>query len=669
MNFQTTEATAKALDNHAKRSVIGPEAQTRGDELSELATKRTLEILEAHGNRPSEAQVQAIRDIQQTMSRLFLGVMTGRHVFDLPTAMGKTTAIKGFAHAVHTSGLKGRIVICCEKVKAICDLRRDLIAAESIPEDAICLIHSYKFDPDFYQKGIPAPETAPYESDSGVNEDKHQFVLITHAKLHGGYTNLNHDLLIYDEGLMLGKSYPLAVGELCGRLSALKAQIDADRGIKNEGVLAIRNWLVTAEEILQSVASGKLEDRASFPRLDLLPFNDFVKPYIRRLAGSSFDAGNVNLESVLDFIEKASIGESVRFFESKGTQTLIFNPTIPPALEKLVILDASFNVRKINEGVESLSSKRSYASIKDCSGITFHSAKVPSGRQKTLTNLLADGADPVVLEAAALTARLIREGRKVLLFIHKEGRPNGFYVKDETTRKKLEFKVGSKRGRNLSVDPVYCLTAAILQETKAERLPEGIQIATWGHETAENMYGDFDAVICVTLNELPKATVYARRIDQKQDPFLEIENTDLRRFVKSEKAAQLLQAVGRAGRRIIGGKAAKMDAYVFSEDWDALKPHLIDGLPNANFAPYEPVTKAFANELPKAGKVMQRVSATLLGIPDSTISIKNLWGLADPTRAISPSTRKRVLAKALSDPAIQWKKSEQNLRTLTRTES
>lgn len=629
---------------------------TTADRLARIATNRTVQILEGYGNKLAPDHVGALHEIHQTMNALFLGKMTGRHVFDLPTSMGKTTAVKGFVHAVNALGLKGRIVICCEKVKAICDLKRELVEEEGIPEDKICLFHSYKYDLDYHSKPIPNPQTAPYESDKGLVEDKHQFVLITHTKLHGGYQNLNHSLLIYDEGLFLGRSYPLVVGELRSRLLALKGKIEADKGFKDENIHSVLGWLNDIEKVLQSVIAKDTLGEVALPRLGIISFDEAVEPYIRRIIRDSFDSGSVDLDNVVDFIRKAGTGEEVRFFESNGIHAVIFNPTIPEALQKLVILDASFNIRKINEGVKSLICDKSYADIKDCSDITIHFAKIGSGKRRLFSKLLVDQNSESIEEAAKLTAGLVRERKRVLLFIHKDSGFNESYIHNASLKEKWANRPrGHRRGPHF-VKPVEALMTALLKELGGDELPKSVDIATWGYETAENKWGDKDAVVFVTVNELPSATVYTRRIDQMQDLSTEITNSELKKMIKSEKANQLLQAIGRGGRRIIDGKAAKLDAYVFSADWEELKPDLMKGLHGVKVIPYEPITDEFRQKLPKREWIEKNLLMTLSDIPGNEITTKSLWKIADPRNTVADRTRKRAISTLCADPHNPWHK-------------
>jgi hypothetical protein len=617
--------------------------------LVRMATERTIQILEGYGNKLTPAHAEAIHDIQGNMAAIFLGAANGRRVFDLPTAMGKTTAIRGFAYAVNSLNLKGRIIICCEKVKAICDLRKALIDEEKIPEGNTRLIHSYKFDAEYYDRDVPAPQTAPFESDKEINEERHQFVLITHSKLHGGFKNLTHSLMIYDEGLVLGRSLPLDVGGLRSRLLALKGCFEADKGIKDENILTVYGWLDDAEKQLRSIMDEDFSGEKIFAKLGVLSFDEIVEPYIKRLVKNDFDSGSVDLEGVIEFIRKAGTGERVRFLRCQGSYTIIFNPTIPDTLQKLVVFDASFSIRKINESIKGLDCPRSYIGIKDCSDITVYFAKARSG---------------LIKETAKLATRLVDLGKSVLLFIHKESNFSGSYIHDAKLKDKWARMSKSQRRRYQRINPVESLTSALLKEMKTDALPETVRIATWGHETAENKWGNVDAVIFVTVNELPHAAVYTRRIDQTQDQAIELTGTELQAMIKSEKAHQLLQAIGRGGRTITNGKAAKLDVYVFSADWEELKPYLLKGLYGMRIAPYEPITDEFQERIGTKDRSVQALLKVLNNHPEKTISTKSLWKIVDADNKIPSRTRNRAISALIADTTNPWHK-QSDARRLT----
>jgi len=620
------------------------------------AMERTVQILEGYGNKLTPAHAEAIHDIQANMAAIFLGAGDGRRVFDLPTAMGKTTAIRGFAYAVNSLNLRGRIIICCEKVKAICDLRKALIEEEGIPEGNICLIHSYKYDAEYYNRGVPAPQTAPFESDKEINEERHQFVLITHSKLHGGFKNLTHSLMIYDEGLVLGKSLPLDVGGLRSRLLALKGCFEADKGIKDENILTVYGWLDDAEKQLRSIMDEDFSGERVFSKLGVLPFDEIVEPYIKGLVKNDFDSGSVDLEGVIEFIRKAGTGERVRFLKCQGNYTIIFNPTIPDTLQKLVVFDASFSIRKINESIKGLDCPRSYIGIKDCSDITIYFAKARSGRQRMFENLLVSQNSELIKETAKLATRLVDLGKSVLLFIHKENNFSGSYIHDAKLKDKWARMPKSQRRQPQRINPVESLTSALLKEMKTDALPETVRIATWGYETAENKWSKFDAVIFVTINELRPATVYTRRIDQMQDQSIELNGNELREMIKTEKAHQLLQAIGRGGRTITNGKAAKLDVYVFSADWEELKPYLLKGLHGMRIAPYEPITDEFQERIGTKDRSVQALLKALNSHPEKTISIKSLWKIVDADNKIPSRTRNRAISALSSDASNPWRK-------------
>jgi hypothetical protein len=208
------------------------------------------------------------------------------------------------------------------------------------------------------------------------------------------------------------------------------------------------------------------------------------------------------------------------------------------------------------------------------------------------------------------------------------------------------------------VNPTDILKDALAKKIREDVLSTSVAIATWGLETAENKWGDVDAVIFVTTNELPPDAVYVQRIDQMQDPLIETNNADLRRMTKSEKANQILQAIGRGGRTIVDGKAAKLDAYVFSIDCDVLKPFLTKALHNVKTVKYLPITDGFKRELPISEQAFVDLKEYLSETEINEASVKSIWVEIDHQGTYSLSTRKRAINKITDDGDVPWSKLE-----------
>ena len=89
-------------------------------ELPDLAYTFIEAILKKHGNKVSKQQAIELHKILNTAATTISLQQGTRHASPLPCGAGKTTAIRGLIKAIHTLKRKCRIVVCAEKVEALC---------------------------------------------------------------------------------------------------------------------------------------------------------------------------------------------------------------------------------------------------------------------------------------------------------------------------------------------------------------------------------------------------------------------------------------------------------------------------------------------------------------------------------------------------------------------
>ena len=189
------------------------------EELSTLSHEYTIKILESHGNQVSPAQNKELHIITRTAAGMIAGEERKeliRKASPLPCGAGKTTAVRGLIKATHELNRRYRIIVCAEKVEALCELKRDLTGEDGVPREKISLIHSYAHDPDFDLES-PKDNAASEAADDWGGEHA-QFVLLTHSKLRHSSDKLKYDLLIYDETLLLGEASTIALADLAGEI-------------------------------------------------------------------------------------------------------------------------------------------------------------------------------------------------------------------------------------------------------------------------------------------------------------------------------------------------------------------------------------------------------------------------------------------------------------------
>jgi hypothetical protein len=596
----------------------------------DLAQENTIQILKRHGNIVSRPQWQELHKVLESfVYTIALPGQRRRLAFPLPCGAGKTTAVRGFCKAIYELRRPYKIVICAEKIEALCELKQNLVGEDGIPESLISLLHSYDHDPDFNVEN-PKPNTASEPSDSDELDDLRQFVLLSHSKLHHGFNKMPYDLLIYDESLILGEGSTIRFGELLGEIGKFTGRVDGLEHQATQHQKALAEWLGSARELLLAASS---DDLLEFPQLPITI--EEVRKADRAINGR---------ESLLrNFIGLAHDGHDMRLMkeEAQGSSIITVRQTIPDDMHNLAILDASYNIRKLMSYDKTIEAVSSFQSIKDHSDVTVYLTKANAGRTSIMAGLQGGGDTKLFHEVAERTARLLKAGRKVLVFTFKDNGP----IKPITKLKELiRYYLGG-------TDPDMLSTGGDLN------------FLTWGCETATNGYSHCDAVIFAGLLTLPNAAVAGKVFAHARDINLELTSEEFNEVVQSEKVHSLYQALSRGSCRVMmNGKAKKMDAYIFSHDYIALKKALGVAMPGVRFVDYQP--KHLKTKTTKKDEAKIVFTKVLDGYKGATLSIKQLYGHAPK---IGTDTKKTALDELLEDVLVfDWKREG---RSLIRLES
>jgi hypothetical protein len=155
------------------------------DKLLERSTSYTVDLLTQHNNHLHQKHVDALRTIQEGLVSQLFGHRS-RRAYPLFCGGGKTTCIRGLLYALYYLKIPKSIVIAATQVESLCELKRNLIEVDGIPESMIGLLHSKQYDPDkIGQEGY-----ASLPSDSEEEIENRPFVLVTHSKIKHQKTRL-----------------------------------------------------------------------------------------------------------------------------------------------------------------------------------------------------------------------------------------------------------------------------------------------------------------------------------------------------------------------------------------------------------------------------------------------------------------------------------------------
>jgi hypothetical protein len=606
---------------------MGSQYSTEGAdrEASGIAFDYTINTLEQHGNVVSSAQRTELHKILRSfVYTIALPEQKRRTAFPLPCGAGKTTAVRGLIRAIHELGRTYKIVVCAEKIEALCELVRDLVNEDGVPRDTISLLHSYQHDPDFDFEN-PKDSTASEPADSDELEELRQFVLLSHSKLHHGYNRMPYDLLIYDESLVLGQASTLDFEELFVEIHTYMCRIKLRTNLATENQKRLNAWLVSAEQILFQAQDNDL--------LDLPPLPISIEE--ARAADKSIHGHNNLLRTFLGFVHDQYALRVMRE-QNQGSAIITIQQTIPNHMHNIAILDASYNIRRVMQYDHTIKAMPVAANIKDHSDVTIHIAKAKTGRKSIFAGLQSGGDDKLFHETSELAAKHCRNGRNVLVFTFKD---TGSWRPISRLRELIRHYLDG-------VDPGMLSTGG------------SVNFLTWGYETALNKFSHCDVVIFAGLLTLPHAAVAGRIFAHARDINLELSTEELNEAVQSERVHSLYQALSRGSCRVMeNGKARKMDAYVFSYAHLALRDTLKMAMPGVNFVDYQ--GRHLKTTTTKKEQCKKLFHSHLSSFNGNKLSTKKLYEL-EP--GASTDTKNDALNELLDETlTFTWEKRDRSL--------
>ena len=617
-------------DEARKQGGVIMHGNTIDSELSELAYSYTQNILKTHGNKISSKQEVELIKVLESATRIISLQDNKRMASPLPCGAGKTTAIRAMIKATYDLKRDHRIVVCAEKIEALCELLRDLTDQDGIPRDNITLIHTYDHDPDFNLEA-PKQKTASEKADEWKGEHR-QFLLLTHSKLQHGSGRLEYDLLFYDETLLLGESSAISVPDLAGEIGKFINKVEASKSLAKDNQRNLLPWLKSTK--IELMKDRPIQGEFIL-EIDPLPMD--IKD--AKAAGKPIHGNDPMLSNFMGMVyDKAEI----RLLEgcNQGSALVTYRQVIPDDLSNMIILDASYNIRKLTTYDDRVDVISLSGDIKEHSSVTAYVHKAKAGRQSIIGGLQRGKELPLLDEISALAARKLNDGKKVLIFTFKDdgkGRPVSV----------LKEKITDELGK----DPVMLSNGGELR------------FLTWGYETAINSHSDCDTVMFAGLLTLPTAEVAGRVFAQSTDIRLQISSDELNEVVQSEKVHSTYQALNRGSCRIMrDGKANPMEAYIFTHDYLAMKSALKIVMPGIRFKRYK--ASYLKEGTSKIEQCKDNIFDYLESFKGDKISKSSLF--KDCLYDFKVDTRGKALKELLDDVlSFKWESSGRSINRIT----
>lgn len=504
------------------------EAEALTERAYELLTKR----LGQFGNVLSVPHKKALHGLLGTMTDMAGGTLQGRWAFGLPTGAGKTRSIVEWITAVCEAKLPYSVAVAASRIEALCSLKRDLIA-NGVPEHLIGLLHEAP------KKKASLPAT--------TDNDNRPFLLCSHQMIRARAENLQRyntyqgkqrDLLIYDESLLTSDVNHFGTRPLYASLAhAIEHIKRIDEHIEMCNYLTeIKAIIEAAEDTYDSFDVTMIEQPALDPYLQ--------DKYIRHFS----ESGLKNNPVVVEFLRAANL--PLRMLKSGKSAIVSYQVVIPDSLKNILVLDASYPVRKLCHFDGTIKSAETLPTLKAAGVPAFHSIKrfdnVELFRLKTYGgrySMEKRFKDKSMAKEVAQIVKDIPTDEACLFFVFKQNQPG--------TIDYSKILLGELEKAGIDTDA----------ETSTGE--NRIVVATWGMETSLNCYAYCQHVFLVGIlhrDDTELQGQYLGQIDNIQGVVSKPLTSELQ---LSERAHLAYQALSRGACRVVDqGQARLMKGYV-----------------------------------------------------------------------------------------------------------
>lgn len=513
--------------------------------LTQAAQNQLNAKLQRFGNTLNGHHKKALYALNDAMTSMAEGRLQGRVAFGLPTGTGKTLAIVEWITAVHRAGLSHSVAVAASRIEALCTLKKDLIA-NGVPESLIGLLHE--------------GAKKQYSLEATTDNDARPFLLISHQLIRASETNLTRyntfqghprNLILYDESLITSDCNHFGTRPLYASLAAcieMVKGIDEHASISNF-LTEIKALIEAAEDVYDPIDIRLIEQPLLDPRL--------AAHYQRFFATK--DGGKL----VSEFLKATNL--PLRMLKSGNTAIVSYQVVVPEALRNILVLDASFPIRKLCHFDSSITSAETlphfkkagiprFATLKRFDRVELYRLKTYGGRFSMEKRF----KDKVMAKEVAEVVKTINPSEAVLLFLYKTSQAGVNYQRILKTE--LE-KAGVDTDATIHIQTVDHSGTTITEEKPR------IQLASWGMETSLNDFKYCRHVFLVGILHRDDTELQGQYLGQIQDLNGEIGKALTSELQVSERAHSAYQALSRGTcRTVSNGQACPMTGYIVEVD-------------------------------------------------------------------------------------------------------
>lgn len=575
--------------------------------------------LERFGNQLDTQHKMTLCGLLDSMTKMAEGQLQGRWAFGLPTGTGKTRAIIEWATAVHKLDLPYTLAVSASRIEALCTLKREMIE-NGIPEEKIGLLH------DDVKASLPA---------TSDNDDR-PFMLITHQRIRSKKDNLHQynlykgqprNLLIYDESLMVSDVQSFDFIDLCACLAHAVERTKRDRR-HNE----IYNYMVAVKQIIEYVYDCYDEAKHD---LHLI-----TQPYLDPKTAEHYSREWEKEGTIAHFLRASNL--DLRMIRSGHAAVISYKIVIPSELENMIVLDASFPIRKLCLLDKTIQDAQTLPSIRKSGIRPFYLLKRFDNVQ--LYRLRSFGGrhtmekrfkDRSMAKEVVQVLKTIPESDSVLFYVYKLNQLGG------TDYQKILAREIQRAGIDIHAE--------------IDGKPR-ITIQTWGNETSLNSYAHCAHVFLVGILHRDDIELMGQYLAQTNDIRGEVDKTIANQLQLSEKGHLAYQALSRGTcRTVSNGKALPMNGYIVEID-EEIEDTLNQVMPGVKWETWKPYFITESEDL--IATWTKKVQAYLSSLNESVtvVSSKSLKKTLKADR-VAPRTWTRII-QAVSQDKRQGSKED-----------
>lgn len=477
----------------------------------------------------------ALRLILLRMTQMAYGVRVERLAIPLGTGLGKSTSVLYWLKAANDLGLLGvsaeraqglSVAVCCSRILALNELRRDLVAA-GVPAGLVSVYHSEGTDAD------------PVD----VDGENRPILLTTHANTKGakpqvltGYLGAPRSFVIWDENMQVSKATAVRWDDFHYEMPSLLAH-----GLAKDSEAA--KWLSEAHSILMedltAQACGLTPKRLHLPAFD----SDAVLDELREAETRLRRKGAV--APAVDVVKMAMSAPDLRLLRmDNGNAVITYRIEVPRELRSILVLDASSSInelRKLDPTIRLETAIR--PDLKRYSSVCMKWADQGSGRSSVTADLKKRGRSFFRAMVVQATQDAAERGENTLVVT---------FVKRD-------------------YDVIRGFREALAEAgLNADDLINGkprVMFTTWGLHDSFNYAKHCATVVLAGTYHLPEEVTAAAIIGQRDKLLAPHVEDDYRRVVNGQIACDVLQAMGRGTCRTVRlGEAMPMTVYWSTEN-------------------------------------------------------------------------------------------------------